>query len=140
MRLVISDPKTGKSYQNELPKEQEGAIAGKRIGEQIDGGVVGAAGYSLELTGGSDGSGFPMKVDVPGNRKMASLVTKGIGFFSKRKGERRRKMVRGNNYTQDIVQVNAKVVKPGSVTLEELFGKKDKPEEGGTKAAKEEKK
>ena len=51
--------------------------------------------------------------------------TKGIGFFSKRKGERRRKMVRGNNYTQDIIQVNAKVVKAGSVSLEELFGKKE---------------
>ena len=125
MRLVISDPKTGKSFQNELPKEQEGLIVGKRIGEEIDGGVVGAAGYSLQLTGGSDASGFPMRMDVPGNRKIASLITKGVGFSSKRKGERRRKMIRGNNYTQDIIQVNAKVVKAGTVTLDELFGKKE---------------
>jgi small subunit ribosomal protein S6e len=125
MRLVISDPKTGKSFQSEIPKEQVGSIVGARMGDEIDGGLVGAAGYSLLLTGGSDGSGFPMKNDVPGNRKMASLLTKGVGFFSKRKGERRRKMVRGNNYTQDIIQVNAKVVKAGSVSLEELFGKKE---------------
>jgi len=129
MRLVISDPKSGKSYQSEIPKEQEGSIVGARIGDQIDGGLVGAAGYSLQLTGGSDGSGFPMKVDVPGNRKMASLITKGIGFFSKRKGERRRKMVRGNSYSQEIVQVNAKVVKAGSANLEELFGKKEEKKE-----------
>ena len=125
MKLVVSDPKTGKSYQSEIPKEQEGSIVGARIGDQIDGGLVGAAGYSLQLTGGSDGSGFPMKNDIPGNRKMASLITKGVGFFSKRKGERRRKMVRGNNYSQDIVQVNAMVVTAGSVALEELFGKKE---------------
>jgi small subunit ribosomal protein S6e len=129
MRLVISDPKSGKSYQSEVPKEQEIAIVGKRIGDEIDGGVVGAAGFTLKLTGGSDASGFPMRPDVPGNRKMAALITKGIGFKTKRKGERRRKMLRGNNYSQDTAQVNSLVIKAGSASLEELFGKKEEKKE-----------
>lgn len=129
MRIVISDPKSGKSYQAELPKEQEVAVIGKRIGDQIDGGIVGAAGYTIELAGGSDGSGFPMRGDIPGNRKMSVLVTKGTGFYSKRKGERRRKMLRGNTYSQDTVQVNSKVVTAGSTPLDELLGKKEEKKE-----------
>jgi small subunit ribosomal protein S6e len=129
MRMVISDTKSGKSYQAEVPKEQEAMIVGKKIGDQIDGGVAGAAGYSLELTGGSDASGFPMRPDIPGNRKMSALVTRGCGFYSKRKGVRRRKMLRGNNYNQDTVQVNTKIIKAGTTPLEELFGKKEEKKE-----------
>lgn len=125
MRIVISDPKSKKTYQVEMPKEQEPAVVGKRMGEKIDGGVVGAAGYELELTGGSDSSGFPMRMDIPGNRKLSALVTEGTGFHTKRKGERRRKMLRGNVYSQDTVQVNAKVVTAGQTPLEELLGKKE---------------
>ena len=129
MRIEISDPKEGKSYQSELPKEQEVAIVGKKLGEQIDGGLVGAAGYSLELTGGSDASGFPMRKDIPGTRKMKALLTEGVGFHTKRKGERRRKVIRGNSFSPDMVQVNAKVVTAGPTPLSELFGAKEEKKE-----------
>ena len=128
MRIVISDPKSGKSFQAEIAKEQEAAVVGRKIGDTIDGGLVGAAGYSIQLTGGSDGSGFPMRHDIPGNRKMAALVTEGIGFHTKRNGERRRKMLRGNGFNPDIMQINAKVVSSGSAPLEELFKKEAKKE------------
>jgi small subunit ribosomal protein S6e len=125
MRIVISDPKTGKSYQIEIQKDQEAVIVGKRIGDSLDGGLIGAAGYSLEFTGGSDTSGFPMRMDIPGNRKMAVLLSEGIGFYTKRKGERRRKMIRGNIFSNDIAQVNATVVTAGATPLDQLFGKKE---------------
>jgi len=125
LRIVISDPKTGKSYQVELPKDKEPQLAGKKIGEKIDGGICGAAGYTLELTGGSDKSGFPMRVDISGSRRSFSLITEGVGFHTKRNGERRRKPVLGNVYSSEVMQVNSKVVEAGPTPLDELFKKEE---------------
>jgi len=123
MQMVISDPKTGKSYKVDVPKEKEAEIIGKKLGESIDGGFIGAGGYKLELTGGSDASGFPMRMDISGLRKGKFLVTKGVGFMAKRKGERRRKTFRGNTYSNDSAQVNSKVVEYGPAALDALFKK-----------------
>lgn len=128
MHVIISDSKTGKSYKAEVSKDKEMEFAGKKIGDAIDGGTIGAAGYELELTGGSDDSGFPMRSDVTGTRKIGVLLTKGVGYNAKEKGMRRKKVVRGNAYSQSIVQVNAKIVKEGPVPLGELF-KTEKKEE-----------
>ena len=126
MRIVISDSKSGKSYQIELPKDKEANIVGKKVGDELDGNLVGAAGYVLELTGGSDGSGFPMRVEVHGPSKKQVLTSEGIGFHAKRGGERRRRYVRGNTYSPEIVQVNTKVKKAGPTSLEQLFPKAEK--------------
>ncbi|MBD3210936.1 30S ribosomal protein S6e [Candidatus Micrarchaeota archaeon] len=126
MRIVISDTASGKSYQVELPKEKEAQIAGKKIGDELDGNLVGAAGYTLELTGGSDDSGFPMRREVFGPVKKKVLTSKGVGFNAKRKGERKRKVIRGNTYSSDIVQVNTKVKKAGATPLDQLFKKEEK--------------
>lgn len=125
MRIVISDTTSGKSYQSEVDKEKEAMIVGKKLGDELDGNLVGAAGYTLQLTGGSDGSGFPMRSDVYGAVKKQILSSDGTGFNAKNKGERKRVYVRGNTYSSDIVQVNAKVLKAGPTPLEQLFGKKE---------------
>ncbi|MFH1785583.1 MAG: 30S ribosomal protein S6e [Candidatus Micrarchaeota archaeon] len=125
MRVVISE-KSGKSYQFELPKEKEVNIIGKKIGEELDGNLVGAAGYVLKLTGGSDGSGFPMKQEIAGSAKKLTLTTNGVGFKAERNGERRRKYARGNTYSAEIVQVNTQVKSEGPTTLDQLFPKIDK--------------
>ena len=129
MQIIISESKSGKSYKADISKEKESEILGKKIGDKIDGGVFGAAGYELELTGGSDDSGFPMRDDVAGTRKMKALLTEGTGFHTKEKGQRRRKIVRGDTYSSEITQVNAKIVKAGPVSLDELFKKEEKKEE-----------
>lgn len=126
MRIVISDTTNGKSYQTELTKEQEAQIVGKKLGDELDGNVVGAAGYLLELTGGSDGTGFPMRPEVFGAAKKSILMAKGVGFYTKEKGQRRRRFVRGNTYSAEIVQVNSKVKKAGSTPLDQLFKKEEK--------------
>ncbi len=123
MKFVLSDPKTGKSWQLELRKENEAMLLGKSIGENVEGEIFGASGYVFELTGGSDSSGFPMRSDVAGMRRTSVLLSKGIGFKGKRKGIRKRKTILGNVYSSEIVQVNAKVVQVGTVSLEELFSK-----------------
>lgn len=125
MKLVISDPKTGKSYQTELDKGRNALLVSKKIGETVDGGSFGAAGYVFEVTGGSDSSGFPMRRDIPGTRKLAAVLTDGVGFNADAKGQRRKKMVRGNSIADDTAQVNLKVVTPGATPLEQLFPKKE---------------
>jgi len=128
MRIVISETTSGKSYQTEIDKDKEPNIVGKKIGDELDGNLVGAAGYTLQLTGGSDDSGFPMRSDVYGAVKKSILTTDGIGFHAKNSGERKRVYVRGDTYSSEIVQVNAKVLKAGASPLAELFGKKEEKE------------
>lgn len=124
MKLVISDQKTGKSYQVELAEDKKAFLVEKRMGDSIEGALIGAEGYTLEITGGSDKSGFPMRDDIYGSRKVRAYLKSGIGFNPKHDGERRKKMVRGNTISEDISQVNLKVTKQGAKPLEELFGKK----------------
>ncbi|MEK6981376.1 MAG: 30S ribosomal protein S6e [Candidatus Micrarchaeota archaeon] len=128
MRIVVSDKKTGKSYNIEVAKETETSIIGKVIGEQIEGGIVGAAGYSFQVTGGSDKSGFPMRRDIGGTKKARILLTKGVGYQDAEKGQRKRKLVRGNVISLDTMQVNVVVSDYGTATLEQLFPPKAKEE------------
>ena len=127
MRIVISES-NGKSHQTELPKYKESALAGKKIGDELDGNLIGAAGYTLKLTGGSDGSGFPMRVEVHGSAKKVILTSDGVGFHATHNGERRRKYMRGNTYSAEIVQVNASVKTAGASPLDQLFPKAEKKE------------
>jgi len=123
MKIVISDPKAGKSYGIDLAKDKEGALLGKKIGDKLEGGAVGADGYELEITGGSDIAGFPMRADVSGPRRVGVVLSEGTGIRPMGKGMRAKRNVRGNIISDQIVQVNSKVLTPGSKPLEELFPK-----------------
>ncbi|MBN2478442.1 30S ribosomal protein S6e [Candidatus Micrarchaeota archaeon] len=129
MKLVVSDAETGKTYQTELEEEKTAYVKGKKMGEKIEGNLVGAPGYIFEITGGSDKSGFPMRADIPGSRKVRAFLGSGPGFNPKEKGERKKKMVMGNEISEQIVQINTKVVQKGQQPLEELFGKKEEKKE-----------
>jgi len=123
MKIVIGDPKSGKCYGLEIPKDKESEFIGKKIGDKLEGGLVGADGYELVITGGSDLAGFPMRHDVSGARRVKVVLSTGAGFRYLGKGIRAKRNVRGNLISDQIMQVNAKVVKPGSKPLEELFPK-----------------
>ena len=122
MKIVISD-KTGKSYGLDVPKDKESALIGKKIGDKLEGGAIGAEGYELEITGGSDAAGFPIRRDVSGPRRAEVILSSGTGFRSKGKGTREKRNVRGNIISDQIVQINTKVAQAGSKPLEELFPK-----------------
>ena len=122
-KLVIGDSKKGKSYQKEVRDNEAKLFMGKKIGEKIDGGAIGLEGYELEITGGSDYCGFPMRKDVNANRKRI-LAVKGVGFKKTSKGMRHRKTVCGSRIHGKIVQVNLKILKHGKEKLGE-----DKPAE-----------
>ena len=40
LKVVINDPKTGKSFQKEIPDEQRDGFLGLKIGEAIQGDVL----------------------------------------------------------------------------------------------------
>lgn len=120
-KTVISDPRTGKTYQWDVKGHHANSLIGKRIGDEVDGIFVSLPGYKLVVTGGSDKEGFPMRKDVPGPRRRKVLVTEGVGFHPKDKGVRKRKTMRGNTISPDIVQVNMKITVHGSKLIEDLL-------------------
>jgi len=126
-KVNISDPEAGESRFVEIEEARAAPLLGRRLGEVIDGSVVGAPGYRLRVTGGSDKDGFPMRPDVHGGVRVQVIVTGGVGFRPSRGGERRRKTLRGSVITEDIVQVNTQIVKPEPEPKPKP--KKPKPEE-----------
>ncbi|MCK4328171.1 MAG: 30S ribosomal protein S6e [Candidatus Diapherotrites archaeon] len=140
MKIVVSNPTDGKSYQKELESNQDKMLYGKKIGDAIKGDTLGMGGYELELTGGSDKQGFPMRVDFHGTSRKRLLLSTGPGYKAKRKGERRRKNIRGNTVAEDIAQVNLKVVAKGKDPLEKLLGKKEEAAPGKKEEKAKEKK
>ena len=109
-KVVVSDPKTGKAKQIEVKGAQAQALVGLKIGDIIDGSLIGLKGVRLKITGGSDRSGFPMLSSIPGGVKKRVLLSRPPGFHPTTPGERRRKTVRGNTITEDIVQINTVIV------------------------------
>ena len=129
-KIVLSDPETGKAQKIELEEAKAVPLIGRRIGEIIDGTILGLSGYKIQITGGTDKDGFPMRPDIHGGVRRRVIVSSGPGFKPKRKGERRRKMLRGNVITEEIVQINMKIVeKPKTKARKEETERKEKTEE-----------
>ena len=136
IKLVISEPKSGKSYQRIVKDADAKRFVGLKIGDKVKGEIANLAGYEFELTGGSDYAGFPMRKDVPGILRKKILAVSGIGFKKLGHGMKQRKTVAGNTVHEKTSQINLKILKAGSAPLAE-----EKPAEGeAKKEAKEGKK
>ena len=122
-KVVVSDPKTGRAYNVDASGGAAGAIVGKSIGDEIEAGPLGLAGYKIQITGASDQTGITAKKGLPGAGRKKLLLAGGIGFHPVVEGERRRKMIRASEITQEFVQINARVTAYGEKTLDELFPK-----------------
>ncbi len=120
-KVVVNDPKTGKSYQKGISGTKANSLIGKRIGQEIDGVFVDLPGYKLTITGGTDKDGFPMRPNLQGPGRKKLLLKGGIGFHPKRGGMRKRKMIRGNTVSGDIVQINMKITQYGPKPIEEAI-------------------
>ena len=108
-KLVLSDPKTGKSEAQEVKDASAQLLIGRKIGDVIDATTIGLTGMIM-ITGGSDKAGFPMRTDVMGGGKNYVLMTRGVGFKTEEEGSKKRRLVRGNTITEETYQVNAKKV------------------------------
>jgi len=139
-KFVISDPQSRKSFQVEVDQSKAVGLLGKKIGEEFNGDLIGLNGYSLQITGGTDKDGFPMHPQVQGQVKKKVLLSNPPGFHPIKKGERKRKIVRGDTLSADIMQVNVKVSKKGEKPIEEVFPQKAKEKKEEAKPGKVEEK
>jgi len=109
-KAVVADPDSGTTWQFEVDGQDANRFLGKEIGETVDGGAVDADGLTLEITGGSDETGRPMREDVGGSGLKELLLGGGVGYEPSRDGERRRVTVRGREVSEETAQINAEVV------------------------------
>ena len=74
-------------------------------------------GYIFKIMGGQDKQGFPMKQGVLTPSRVDLLMSPGDSCFrgyGRRKGERRRKAVRGCIVSQELSVLNLAIVKHGA--------------------------
>ena len=119
---IVLSTKDGKSVQKDVKSPEADGLMKKKIGETLQGDSLGFAGYELQVTGGSDKSGFPMRKGIQ-KRRLKVLIKGGTGFSGKKrdktnqKGLKRKKTVCGEVIDDNIVQINLKVLKKGSAPL-----------------------
>ncbi len=126
----------GKAWKLE---SESNPLNGKILGDKIDGKLlkVELAGYELEITGGSDSSGFALSKDIDGIGLKKVLLSEGWGMHKRprkegkrrvpqSKGLRLKKTYRGKVISETASLINLKVVKEGGKKLEEVF-----PEQSG---------
>ena len=145
-----TDPKNkGESYPCSISGSDYNQFIGKKIGDVVEGQFVKHKeteehldGYKLEITGGCDNVGTPMRRDLDGGAKKPLLVTSGTGFKghkivnkkgqryrTKHEGLRMRKKFRGSTITNETRQINLKVVGKGKKSLAKISGKESSEEE-----------
>jgi small subunit ribosomal protein S6e len=125
-KLVISDPKTGRSVQKEIKDDSAKPLLGLKLGDTFKGESVDLPGYEFQITGGSDYAGFPMRSDVVGQARKRITAVKGVGVLNKLRkpnpknkgwrtmeGMRQKKTVAGNTIHVKTAQVNVKITKMG---------------------------
>ncbi len=124
LKFVVSNK--GKTYQKTI----ENQFSGLKIGDKVDGNEIGFKGYEFEITGGSDTSGFPMRKGIDSPARKKGFFGKGIGVNDgiDRKGKKIRKTVVGSIVSDNIAQLNLKVVKAGTEDLAVLMPKEAKKE------------
>ncbi len=109
-KVIVSDPTDGTSKVVEVEEARAAPFIGRKIGEIVEGAVLDLPAHKLQIMGGSDKDGVPMRLDVHGGVRRSVILSGGSGYNPPDKGQRKRKMVRGNVITDDIVQINAKIV------------------------------
>lgn len=124
-KMIVSDPQTKKATVAELEGAKAQVLVGRSIGDVIDGSQLGFSGNKLQITGGCDRDGIPMRTDIHGGAKKYVVLSGGVGFRPERPGERRRKLVRGRMITDETYQINTVI-----------FTGEAKPEEKPTPVAK----
>jgi len=128
-KVIISDPETGTSKMVELQEARASPLIGKRIGEVMDGAAVDLPAHKIQIMGGSDKDGFPMRPSVHGGVRRSIVLSGGVGFNPTNEGMRRRKTIRGNVITDEIVQINAKIVEKPKQAKETKKPKEKKEEQ-----------
>jgi small subunit ribosomal protein S6e len=120
--VSVADPESGETHRTEIEDQDANRFVGRTIGEEVDGSAVGLDGYTVEITGGSDHTGRPMRPDVNGPNLKEVLLESGIGYEPERDGERKRVTVRGKEVSDEITQLNVSIVERGDESVASLLG------------------
>jgi len=121
-QVVVADPESGRTYQREVDGQDANRFLGLDIGDEVDGEAVGLDGYTVEITGGSDAAGRPMRPDLDGAGLQDVLLSGGPGFKPTTDGERKRVSVRGKEVSDATVQLNVAVAERGDESVASLYG------------------
>jgi len=113
-KLNISDRK-GRTITKEVKEKEANPFLGLQVGTELDASLVGEAG-KVKITGGSDKSGVSLRKDIHGGARKYVLLSKGIGLRDAEKGQRVRKLIRGNTITEEVYQINCLL--DGELTIE----------------------
>jgi len=121
MKLNIANPASGAQKKIEIEDEHKlQFLWDKRMAEEIPGETLGDEfkGYVFKITGGNDKEGFPMRQGVLVNKRVRLLLRRGMPCYKpKKKGEKRRKSVRGCIVGPDLAVLSLVIVKRGPQEL-----------------------
>jgi small subunit ribosomal protein S6e len=126
-KVIVSDPETGTSKVVELEEARAAPLISRKIGEIIDGSMIDQPGHKAQIMGGSDKDGFPMRPSVHGGVRRRIVLSGGVGFNPTNEGMRKRKTIRGNVITDEIVQINVKITEKPKQTKKAKEKKEEKP-------------
>jgi len=132
LKLNISDKK-GRTVTKEVKEKEAGPFLGLQVGSELDASLIGEAG-KLKITGGSDKSGVPLRDDIHGGARKYILLSKGVGLRDAEKGQRFRKLIRGNTITEDVYQINC--LFEGELKIEEKPAGEPEKKESAEKSKK----
>ncbi|KAL4690780.1 hypothetical protein H8959_013741 [Pygathrix nigripes] len=117
MKLNISFPATGCQKLTEVDDERKlRTFHEKRMATEVAADALGEEwkGYVVQISGGNDKQGFPMKLGVLTHGHVRLLLSKGHSCYRPRRmGERKRKSVRGCIVDANLSVLNLVIVKKG---------------------------
>jgi small subunit ribosomal protein S6e len=117
MKLNISYPTTGAQKLIEVEDDRKlRAFFDKRISHEVEGDNLGDdfKGYIFRISGGNDKQGFAMMQGVLTQNRVRVLMQEGMpGYRPRKRGERKRKSVRGAIVSGELSVMNLVVVKKG---------------------------
>jgi len=138
MKINIAYPAAGTQKVIEVDDERKlRAFYDKRISHEVEGDALGDEfkGYVFKITGGNDKQGFCMRQGVLTAARVRLLMSDGAaGYRPRKRGERKRKSIRGCVVSAELSVLNLVVLKKGEKDIAGLTDA-SKPRRLGPKRA-----